>query len=203
MLDRPSKSNVAQRGFTLIELMIVIVMVAILATIAAPSFQDSISRNKRQSSLEETFNMLRKARGEAAAKSTNSAACASEDSSTCSGDNTWESGYIVFLDNGLDGGTAGDGVRDPNEPLMKVGEAAPPGITIRGVNFPNDGVVAFNPQGTTGDRGTFQICDSRGGAGRASAVILNRSGQPRIATDEDGDGPVNTDAGPGNNVGCP
>jgi type IV pilus assembly protein PilE len=40
-------SNKLSRGFTLIELMIVVVIVAILATLALPAYQDYIRRGKR------------------------------------------------------------------------------------------------------------------------------------------------------------
>jgi type IV fimbrial biogenesis protein FimT len=191
-----------QEGYTLIELMVVTVMVAVLAMIAAPSFNNTVLQSKRQSALEDTFNMLRKARGEAAAKSADTVVCASDDASTCSDANEWEAGWIVFLDNGSGGGTAGDGVRDANEPLVRIGDGAPVGITVRAVNFDNASRVGFSPQGVASGRGTFQICDKRGSA-QAAAVILNKSGQPRLGLDEDGDGAVNTDGGAGNNVSCP
>lgn len=40
-------NNKSQQGFTLIELMIVVVVVAILAAIALPSYNESVNRGKR------------------------------------------------------------------------------------------------------------------------------------------------------------
>ena len=197
-------SGNTQAGYTLIELMVVVVMVAVLASIVGPGFQDSLARNKRQSAMEETLNMLRKARGEAATESAFAVACASANGTTCSETNSWETGHIVFLDNGAAGGTAGDASRQTNEPLLRVRGAAPAGVTVRAVNFEDvadkEGILVFSPQGRPNDNGTFQICDNFGAA-EAKAVILNLSGQPRIGIEDSTDGYVDTDLGV--NVTCP
>lgn len=189
-------------GFTLMELMIVVVIVAILLSIVGPGFYESISRNKRQNALQSTLGMLNKARGMAASQATTVVACASTDDVACSGANTWELGYILFLDNGSGGGTPSDFVKDPNEPIVYIGDDAPAGVTIRARSFDDNSQVVFDPQGMAAERGTFQVCD-KSGSTRAAAVILNRSGQPRIAIDESGDGIVNIDTGSVDNVVCP
>lgn len=56
------------RGFTLIELMVVVALLAITATIAVPSFINFIRNNETQSKAEETFRLLQFARGEAVTK---------------------------------------------------------------------------------------------------------------------------------------
>ncbi|MDH1213039.1 GspH/FimT family pseudopilin [Pseudomonas chengduensis] len=59
----PGKTGTS--GFTLVELMIVIALLAIVALIAAPSFTDMIERNRLQSQAEELRSFLLYARGEA------------------------------------------------------------------------------------------------------------------------------------------
>jgi len=46
-MSRPSRSGVRPRGFTLIEVMIVVVVVAVLAAIALPGYQEYVRRGHR------------------------------------------------------------------------------------------------------------------------------------------------------------
>jgi type IV fimbrial biogenesis protein FimU len=55
-------------GFTLVELMIVVVILGIFASIAVPSFTDLIRRNRVQSASEELYGLLQYARTEAVAR---------------------------------------------------------------------------------------------------------------------------------------
>lgn len=201
--SRSSSSTIGvEGGFSLIELMIVVVMITILVAVSGPSFVESLARNKRQSALSDTLSMLTLARSEAAIRATRIVACASEDQSSCTDTGEWENGYLLFVDNGEGGGTASNFERDGTEEIVFIGEPMPLGITLRSASFADASVIAFSPQGTALERGTFQICDKYG-VSEANAIILNRSGQPRLAIDENNDGVVNSDAGAATNVGCP
>ncbi|WP_040640632.1 GspH/FimT family pseudopilin [Zestomonas thermotolerans] len=56
------------RGFTLVELMIILVLIGIIATIAVPNFNDLIQRNRVQTQAEDLKALLRYARGEAVSR---------------------------------------------------------------------------------------------------------------------------------------
>jgi hypothetical protein len=62
--------------------------------------------------------------------------------------------------------------------------------------------LVFDSEGMTenGGSATFMVCDERG-VDKAKAVVVNASGQTRLAVDDDGDGgPV--DMHDGNDVTC-
>jgi type IV fimbrial biogenesis protein FimU len=55
-------------GFTLVELMVIVAVLGIFASIAVPSFADLVRRNRVQSASEELYNLLQYARTEAVAR---------------------------------------------------------------------------------------------------------------------------------------
>lgn len=95
------------RGFTLVELLVVIAIVAVLTTLAAPSFKRTIQSNTISSSVNGFLADLRYARSEAIRRGGGVVMCRSNNpeaaSPTCgSGSGTdgngWVSGWIIFHD---------------------------------------------------------------------------------------------------------
>ncbi len=179
-------------GYTLLELLITMLVIALLSTLVGPSFINTINRNRQQAAIGDVYGMLSTARSEAVGQSSTVAACGSTDQATCNSNN-WEDGWIIFADDGTGGGTADDGVRHADEPLVRVGQEASGSMTIRTRNFPAAGLISFNRDGFADSRGTVVVCD--GDPAGAMALVLNLSGQARMAVDEDASGFLNIDDG--------
>ena len=83
-------------GFTLLELMVVVILLVVMATIAIPSFQSLIQNNRVTSQTNELLTAFNVARSEALKTQRPVAVCASNDDATCSGG--WGDGWIVGVD---------------------------------------------------------------------------------------------------------
>lgn len=96
-----------ERGFTLVELMITLVIAAIVLTLAVPGFRDLIQNNRITTQANELVSALNLARMEAIRQGTPVSVCASADQASCSGANNWATGWIVFTDPDGDGNITG------------------------------------------------------------------------------------------------
>ncbi|MGY0556390.1 GspH/FimT family pseudopilin [Lysobacter sp. A421] len=99
------------RGFTLIELMVTIVVLAILLTIGLPSFQGTLRSNRVATTTNEMVASLALARSEAIKGSQGAGMCASKDGGACDG--TWNDGWIVW------GDSNGSGAFEDGEPVFR------------------------------------------------------------------------------------
>jgi len=88
-------------GFTLIELMVAIAIMAILMAIAFPSFQSTLRSNRVATTTNELLAILSLARSEAIRNTRGAGVCPSTDGSACGG--TWNQGWLVWSDVNADG----------------------------------------------------------------------------------------------------
>jgi type IV fimbrial biogenesis protein FimT len=103
-----------QSGFTLIELMIVVVITAVLMTAFAPGLRGAMARNQLLGQAHELAGAMSTARSEAITRGTQAGICASANGTSCSGSvDDWGKFILVFIDsdNGSD--------FDNTEPLLK------------------------------------------------------------------------------------
>src|SRR5690554_4410377 len=97
-----------QRGFTLIELMVTVAVVAIVVAIGLPSFQGSLRSNRVATASNELVASIALARSEALRSPGGAAICGTTDGTTCSA--AWDVGWMVWTD--MDGnGAVGTGDR--------------------------------------------------------------------------------------------
>lgn len=182
-----------QAGFTLVELIVTIAVLAILLAVAVPSFISSLETNRISSFLQEASGAVRYTRSEAIKRNGVVTICASSDQATCTG--TWNQGWIIFDD------ANGDGNRAGSEELLRVKDGFENGygMTWSGAN---SGFIRFDGRGyTVSQQGTFKVCGRENRARDARGLVIQNSGSLRFAADTDSDG-VNEDD-QGNNLSCP
>ena len=90
-------------GFSLIELMVTIAIVAILLALGLPSFEGSMRSNRVATTTNEMLASLALARSEAIRSSRDSVLCASDDGLACDDTLDWNAGWIVAMDDNRDG----------------------------------------------------------------------------------------------------
>lgn len=163
-----------KNGFTLIELMVTLSVLAILLTIAVPNLQMFIQNSRLMSQTAGLVGDLNFARSEAIKRGGAVNICASADGATCSGAVTWETGWIVFNENSVPLNTT----VDAGEAILRVTPALGGNNTMRAPA--GRSAIQFSPQGySVGFTTTFRACDARGlGSGR-NVVVSN---QGRVTT---------------------
>jgi type IV fimbrial biogenesis protein FimT len=161
-----------QRGVTLIELVMVIAILGVLATLAAPSFATFRLNASRTAAVNGLFHAVFLARSEAIKRGRIVTLCPSTDGRQCSArPDAWSDGYVAFENTDRDS----PATIDPDEPILLVAGPWNGGrITSNRTSF------AFRPyiQGVV--NGTIVFCDSRGSA-EARAIIISHTGRPRIS----------------------
>jgi type IV fimbrial biogenesis protein FimT len=167
------------RGFTLIELMVTISILAILLAIAIPSFQGLIASSRLTSAHNDLLSALAQARSNAIKVGNRVTVCMSANGTSCASTGGWEQGWISFVDTTRSGSSASV---DTGETIATTYAALPPGVVINGnlpyISFSADG----QPKTMTGGflSGTMRICSTSAALAndkRARNLTLNSAGR--------------------------
>ena len=149
-----------RNGFTLIELIVTISILAILMTVAIPSFRSLIINNRIATQANDFVSDVSYARAEAVRRNLRVTVCQSNDGATCAAVAIWQNGWIVFTD------PAGYGVVDPGEIILRVHGALSSGTTLVAAGFTAGNYFQFLPSGivsgviggTPAAAGAFTLC---------------------------------------------
>lgn len=87
-------------GFTIVEMMVTIAIVAILLTVGIPSFRDAILNTRLTSLANELIASVQFARSEAIKRNAVVLLCASANGSACATTGSWEQGWVVLTEAG-------------------------------------------------------------------------------------------------------
>lgn len=187
----PMVFNRRQYAFTLLELIIVVALISMLSVMVAGSWRSTTLNSQSTKIVNALMSSLVTAHSHATSFYESAILlCPSSNGISC--DTTdWSAGWIAVLDEN------GDNVAAATETLLVSVEGVIQGFTITALGF-GDRLV-FDSDGVPASVGTFVICDRRGPQ-QGKAIVINGSGQTRLAKDEDGDGIVNTHLG--GNITC-
>lgn len=111
-------NNKKNKGFTIIELMIIVGVLGILIALGLPNLQDTLRRVGINSQAKTLLSSLNFTRSEAIKRGTVVAVCASASGSDCAVD-TWSAGWLVFVDNNGDADGASGSV-DAGDEILRV-----------------------------------------------------------------------------------
>ncbi|MEH6616959.1 MAG: GspH/FimT family pseudopilin [Porticoccus sp.] len=167
-----------KKGFTLVELLITIALVAVISALAVPSFQILIKKHKISLEARRVLTTLHFTRMEAIKRNSLVSLCPSSDGLDCSPDLNWMDGWIVFSDRGKRGEL--DHVLDR---VIRVGDPAKKGNILyttkhhKWFGYQPDG----HSVGSSGSGNTSFIICSPGGGIEGQRVVVSLTGRPRVA----------------------
>jgi type IV fimbrial biogenesis protein FimT len=163
------------KGFTLLELIVIIAILAITMAIAAPGLSTMVSNNRISGNASDFVAALQFAKAEAVARVNPVTLCKSTNLTGCAGNGGWQQGWIVFSDDN------GDAAVDDGEEVLLNHETLHPNITFIGT----DGVanaITIRPSGissvTTIE--TLMICDDRGFDYGSRGILVTMTGRGSV-----------------------
>lgn len=163
---RANVQSSPHRGFTLIELMVTIAVMAILLGIAVPSFNEVTLGGKLGSYANNFVASVNMARSEAIKRSVRITLCATADGTTCATSGGWEQGWVVKCKttNNTTCDAAG-----PNWIVLHRQQALPSGLKM--ADSSSKLSMTFEPTGVGATSASLKVCRATPSAGGQERVI--------------------------------
>ncbi len=174
-MDRCSKT----RGFTLLELMVVVAIIATLLMLGLPSFQTTLRSNRLATTTNQFNAAVALARSEAIKSTQASGLCPSADGTSFT--TTWSSGWLIWRDTDRNGSLNGSEpviqyFANTSQIAVSSGAAAKFSFDDRGAAIPRSSAgTALGSAATV----TFQAVPCPVGKPLVNALTINLTGQVR------------------------
>ena len=167
-------------GFTIIELLVTLAVLAVLLAVGAPQFSKMTKDNRLQTESFALRGAISAARSKAQTLRQPVTLCRSTDGVNCS-TGSWGGGYITFVDADGDGQVDDAGTAD-SEQVIQVRAMETVGVDIQ-FSQGNDRVLFDMYGNATASTGTFTFCDDRGSSD-ARGMILSAVGSLSNSVDD-------------------
>lgn len=171
------------KGFSLVELMVVLAVAGIGLSIIVPNFSANIKHSRLTSSVNELLSAVHVARSEASKRGVPVVICRTSDNSastpTCGTGQSWRDGWIVYADDN------GNGAFDNNEDVIQRGNTQPDSIFVKShADIAN--TITYLPNGFAdlplgnGNQRLILYCDGQGSDNYTRALVITNTGRPQV-----------------------
>ncbi len=162
ILNKSKKKKICQKGFTLLELLVVVALIGIISSIAFPTFIGFINRQKLTAQANDMIASLNLARS-TSIKRRQAITIRSKGAQ-------WSNGWRIFVDDN------DNGIRNAGEQVLKNYPAYSGGVSITGNNFSS--FITYHPHGRANNLGNFEFCPPAG-VDSSRKIVIAGSGRMR------------------------
>lgn len=173
------------RGFTIVEMGVVVAIIGVLTALAVPGMRDFIGARATEAEAEELVYTLRQARSEAIKRGLEVSVCAGtnvdKSSVSCAGGTAWEVGGLAFVDYDRNGSL------DGNDQKVRVyaGQAGVQSVTttVKSLTMARSGILLLVNGAAVADgtSASFVIKPQSGSDRTARTVCVNKQGRVSVS----------------------
>lgn len=168
-------------GFTMIELMVTMTILAVLTVVAAPSFNDALLSNRLAGVANSFSASAQLARSEAIKRNSVVRLCRSSTGTSCATTGSWQQGWIVFHD------VDNDGAVGAGEAILQVQQAIPADYHFTTTSTGAPYSLSFRAIGGTADSATLLLCRATPSPGKQERTIaVSATGRTSVTTTRTG-----------------
>jgi type IV fimbrial biogenesis protein FimT len=171
-MDRQHTSLHRQRGVTLVEQIMVLVIVAVLSAIAIPALGRLLAHNQLQVAQMDFMAAMQNAREAAVTSGRSTLLCPTMDGKSCSIDGRWGNGWLLAHDVDRNG-------QPDDQKTLYVGQGYNNKLAIR--SGAGRRLVRFQPDGSAGGTNLTLLLCQPGNREPALSVVVANSGRVRGA----------------------